>query len=204
MSNTRWVVVSFSVFLSLLHGPLSQRSAPAPPPALDCTGAMMNLSACLTYAEAGSNLTRPGKGCCRGLASVVDTEPVCLCQLICDNDVFGVEIDTTKALALPTACRVDAPPATLCAVLGAPIASPSPSSGDPEEPGMAEVFFFLYVDILEFMLESPAGSSSSLETETPATAPPNSHNSSSRYGTTGLAFLILLSFVDVILASLHA
>lgn len=115
MSNTRWVVVSFSVFLSLLHGPLSQRSAPAPPPALDCTGAMMNLSACLTYAEAGSNLTRPGKGCCRGLASVVDTEPVCLCQLICDNDVFGVEIDTTKALALPTACRVDAPPATLCA-----------------------------------------------------------------------------------------
>nr|XP_018675573.1 PREDICTED: non-specific lipid-transfer protein-like protein At2g13820 isoform X1 [Musa acuminata subsp. malaccensis] len=183
MSNTRWVVVSFSVFLSLLHGPLSQRSAPAPPPALDCTGAMMNLSACLTYAEAGSNLTRPGKGCCRGLASVVDTEPVCLCQLICDNDVFGVEIDTTKALALPTACRVDAPPATLCAVLGAPIASPSPSSGDPEE---------------------PAGSSSSLETETPATAPPNSHNSSSRYGTTGLAFLILLSFVDVILASLHA
>nr|XP_009420275.2 PREDICTED: non-specific lipid-transfer protein-like protein At2g13820 isoform X3 [Musa acuminata subsp. malaccensis] len=168
MSNTRWVVVSFSVFLSLLHGPLSQRSAPAPPPALDCTGAMMNLSACLTYAEAGSNLTRPGKGCCRGLASVVDTEPVCLCQLICDNDVFGVEIDTTKALALPTACRVDAPPATLCAVLGAPIASPSPSSGDPEEP------------------ESPAGSSSSLETETPATAPPNSHNSSSRYGTTGI------------------
>ncbi|URE44789.1 AAI [Musa troglodytarum] len=115
MSNTRWVGVSLSVFFSLLHGPLFQGLAPAPPPALDCTDAMLNLSACLTYAEAGSNLTRPGKGCCRGLASVVDTEPVCLCQLIVDNDVFGVEIDTTKALTLPTACRVDAPPATLCA-----------------------------------------------------------------------------------------
>ncbi|URE44785.1 AAI [Musa troglodytarum] len=186
MSNTRWVGVSLSVFFSLLHGPLFQGLAPAPPPALDCTDAMLNLSACLTYAEAGSNLTRPGKGCCRGLASVVDTEPVCLCQLIVDNDVFGVEIDTTKALTLPTACRVDAPPATLCAVLGVPIASPSPSSGAPEEP------------------ESPAGSSSSPETETPPTAPPSNHNSSSSYRMTGLVFLILLSFVDVILASLHA
>ncbi|RWV90702.1 hypothetical protein BHE74_00012976 [Ensete ventricosum] len=115
VSNTRWVLVSLSVFLSLLHGLLSQGPAPAPPPALDCTGAMLNLSSCLTYAEAGSNLTRPGKGCCRGLAGVVDMEPVCLCQLIGDNDVFGVAIDTTKALTLPTACRVDAPPATLCA-----------------------------------------------------------------------------------------
>ncbi|URE44788.1 AAI [Musa troglodytarum] len=204
MSNTRWVGVSLSVFFSLLHGPLFQGLAPAPPPALDCTDAMLNLSACLTYAEAGSNLTRPGKGCCRGLASVVDTEPVCLCQLIVDNDVFGVEIDTTKALTLPTACRVDAPPATLCAVLGVPIASPSPSSGAPEEPGKAEAFFFWYVDTLGFMLESPAGSSSSPETETPPTAPPSNHNSSSSYRMTGLVFLILLSFVDVILASLHA
>ncbi|RRT66253.1 hypothetical protein B296_00007860 [Ensete ventricosum] len=105
VSNTRWVLVSLSVFLSLLHGLLSQGPAPAPPPALDCTGAMLNLSSCLTYAEAGSNLTRPGKGCCRGLAGVVDMEPVCLCQLIGDDDVFGVEIDTTKALTLPTACR---------------------------------------------------------------------------------------------------
>ncbi|THU54320.1 hypothetical protein C4D60_Mb10t23840 [Musa balbisiana] len=204
MSNTRWVVISLSVFLSLHHGPLSQGSGPAPPPALDCSGAMLNLSACLTYAEAGSNLTRPGKGCCRRLASVVDTEPVCLCQLIGDNDVFGVEIDTTKALALPTACRVDAPPATLCAVLGAPIESPSTSSGGPEEPGMAEAIFFLYVGIHGFMIESPAGSNSSPETETPATSPPSSHSSSSSYRTTGLAFLILLSFVEVILASLHA
>ncbi|XP_072983012.1 non-specific lipid transfer protein GPI-anchored 12-like [Typha latifolia] len=111
-----------------------QAQVPAPAPALDCETALLNLSKCLTYVEDGSNLTRPEKGCCSDLAGVLNDEPICLCQLIGGYDNFGVKIDVIKVLILPTICRVHAPPANLCAVLGVPVANVAPSSGGPEEP----------------------------------------------------------------------
>ncbi|XP_073106891.1 non-specific lipid transfer protein GPI-anchored 11 isoform X2 [Elaeis guineensis] len=127
MLFVRRPILMVIVLLAMLHGIHPQ--GPAPVPALDCTNALLNLSSCLTYVEEGSNLTRPKKGCCPGLAVLLATEPVCLCQLIGNYASFGIQIDTTKALMLPTVCRVHAPPASLCAVLGAPIASLSPTTG---------------------------------------------------------------------------
>ncbi|KAJ6798835.1 putative xylogen-like protein 11 [Iris pallida] len=121
--------------------------APAPSPALPgnmgCDDALLNVSACLTYVESGSNLTAPDTGCCPALASLVDNQPICLCQLLSSSDAFGIPINTTKALKLPASCRIQTPPLSLCAVAGIPVASPAgsvspaPASGGPMEPGTA-------------------------------------------------------------------
>ena len=118
---------------------LSAPPAAAPAPSwgeLDCTGAMLNLSSCLTYVESGSALTRPDKGCCGSLSGVVDGEAACLCGLVGGYGSFGVRVDAVRALALPTICRVDAPPPSLCAALGMPVAEP-PGGAVPAESGTA-------------------------------------------------------------------
>ncbi|KAM0875275.1 hypothetical protein ACQ4PT_036956 [Festuca glaucescens] len=120
----------------------AQLSAPQPAAApapswgeeLDCRGAMLNLSSCLTYVEPGSSLTRPDKGCCGALSGVVDGEAGCLCGLVGGYGSFGVRVDAVRALALPTACRVDAPPPSLCAALGMPVAE-APGGPVPAESG---------------------------------------------------------------------
>ncbi|KAH0470961.1 hypothetical protein IEQ34_000684 [Dendrobium chrysotoxum] len=122
-------------------------SAPPLPPALaptyplppspaftgpDCTTALLNLTSCLTFVEQGGNLTVPEKGCCPSLAGLVDNNPICLCQLLSTSDTFGIKIDVTKALMLPTICHVQTPPVSLCNELGIPVASPgalSPGGG---------------------------------------------------------------------------
>uniref|UniRef100_A0A0D9Z6L3 Bifunctional inhibitor/plant lipid transfer protein/seed storage helical domain-containing protein n=1 Tax=Oryza glumipatula TaxID=40148 RepID=A0A0D9Z6L3_9ORYZ len=112
-------------------------AAPAPwPGELDCTGALLNLSSCLTYVEYRSTLTRPDKGCCGALAGVVDGEAACLCGLVGGYGAYGVRVDAVRALALPTICRVDAPPPRLCAALGVPVAEP-PGGAVPEESGLS-------------------------------------------------------------------
>jgi len=94
--------------------PMTPGSAEAPAPGLDCTNSLLNMSACLTYVEEGSNVTVPEKGCCPSLAGLVDSQPVCLCQLLASGESFGIKVDTTKALMLPTACKVQTPPVSLC------------------------------------------------------------------------------------------
>ncbi|MQM05261.1 hypothetical protein Taro_038068 [Colocasia esculenta] len=104
--------------------------APVPAPASnDCMNTIFeNLLACLTYVEDGSNMTRPEKGCCQGLSTVVNTNPVCLCSLLSSTNNYGIAINRTKSLMLPTICRVQTPPVSLCAVIaGGPASSPAGS-----------------------------------------------------------------------------
>lgn len=115
MSNTRRGILSLFVHLSLLRAAGPHGPSPAPAPAAECAVALQNLSRCSTYVEAGSNLSRPQKGCCRALAAVAGDDPACLCGLIDDYRGFGVRVDTTRALMLPSACRAPPPPASLCA-----------------------------------------------------------------------------------------
>lgn len=108
--------ISLLLTILLLHFSSIQAQKPvlAPAPSLDCTTALLNLTSCLTYVTSGSNLTRPEKGCCSALAGVLANEVGCLCQLIAGYDNFGVQIDTVRVLELPTICRVNAPPTSLC------------------------------------------------------------------------------------------
>nr|XP_027104067.1 non-specific lipid transfer protein GPI-anchored 2-like [Coffea arabica] len=98
----------------------------APGPALDCVSYLLNLSDCLTYVEAGSNQTKPDKACCPELAHLVETQPVCLCQLLAHPERSPLPIDLPKAKGLPAKCKVDASP-SLCSVLGVPVGAPAPA-----------------------------------------------------------------------------
>ncbi|KAL5202225.1 hypothetical protein ABZP36_013177 [Zizania latifolia] len=120
--------------------------APAPGPAaggLDaaCLNALLNMSDCLTYVQNGSTARRPDKPCCPELAGLVDSNPVCLCELLSGaGDSYGIAIDYSRALALPGICRVSTPPVSTCAALGynvhlGPAAAPSPSGEGPQFPG---------------------------------------------------------------------
>ncbi|KAF5744957.1 hypothetical protein HS088_TW07G00538 [Tripterygium wilfordii] len=99
---------------------------PAVSPSPDCFSTLMNLSDCLTYVENGSNLMVPDKPCCPELAGLVDSNPICLCTLLGKSKTFGVKIDVNRALKLPSICKVETPPPSLCA--GGPTASEAPEA----------------------------------------------------------------------------
>ncbi|XP_039128344.1 non-specific lipid transfer protein GPI-anchored 2-like isoform X1 [Dioscorea cayenensis subsp. rotundata] len=116
---------------------------PAAAPADPCMDAYLNMTDCLTYVEAGSTVRVPDKGCCPAFASLVSNQPQCLCHILGSGDVIGFKIDTTKALTLPTACRVETPSVSLCALFGIPIpspmSSPGPASGGQLAPAASSV-----------------------------------------------------------------
>uniref|UniRef100_A0A1D1YM78 Xylogen-like protein 11 n=1 Tax=Anthurium amnicola TaxID=1678845 RepID=A0A1D1YM78_9ARAE len=115
---------------SLAPSPSAETAlAPGPAASKDCMTTLLDsMSSCLAYVEAGSNLSRPEKGCCRGLADVVNSQPLCLCSLLASKDVYGFQIDRTKALMLPTVCRVQTPPVSVCSAMGIPVPSPAGSN----------------------------------------------------------------------------
>ncbi|XP_042001655.1 non-specific lipid transfer protein GPI-anchored 11-like isoform X2 [Salvia splendens] len=101
--------------------------APVPAPTLDCFPYLLNLSDCLTFVEEGSNLTQPAGGCCPELGNLVDTQPICLCQLLGDPSKVGIAVDLNRALKLPSLCNVTTPPVSLCAAIGIPVSALTPT-----------------------------------------------------------------------------
>ena len=78
-----------------------------------CTNVLVSLSPCLNYIT--GNSSTPSSGCCSQLASVVRSQPQCLCQVLSGGgSSLGININQTQALALPTACNVQTPPVSQC------------------------------------------------------------------------------------------
>ncbi|XP_038888862.1 non-specific lipid transfer protein GPI-anchored 19-like [Benincasa hispida] len=131
------IILVVVVGLSMSHGSLGQSSG--------CTTALISLSPCLTYITA-TGTTSPSSSCCSRLATVVQSQPRCLCSALNGGAAasLGVTINQTRALALPAACRLQTPPPTRCNDNGnggeGPIISPISSSdklADDEEVGEA-------------------------------------------------------------------
>ncbi|WCJ41530.1 Bifunctional inhibitor/lipid-transfer protein/seed storage 2S albumin superfamily protein [Euphorbia peplus] len=102
-------------------GPTAQGPAA---PGVDCLTPLANMTDCLSYVTEGSNSTAPDPNCCPELAGLVDSNPVCLCQLLSNSSLtssFGIMIDLSRALKLPTVCRLSTPPVNTCAAIGYPI-----------------------------------------------------------------------------------
>jgi hypothetical protein len=98
----------------------AQGPAAAPGPAAgiseECFNAVLNMSDCLTYVTAGSTTRQPDKPCCPEFAGLLESHPVCLCQLLAGGaESYGVSVDYKRALALPGICRLTAPPVSACA-----------------------------------------------------------------------------------------
>ncbi|KAG8085962.1 hypothetical protein GUJ93_ZPchr0010g10478 [Zizania palustris] len=136
------------LLLTTATGAQSPAAAPGPAPGgagLDsaCLNALLNMSDCLAYVQNGSTARRPDKPCCPELAGLVESNPVCLCELLSGaGDSYGIAVDYSRALALPAICRVATPPVSTCAgtfiittfgynVHLGPAAAPTPAAGSP-------------------------------------------------------------------------
>ncbi|KAE9591852.1 hypothetical protein Lal_00038731 [Lupinus albus] len=110
----------------------------APAPTLDCSTIILTMSDCLSFVTNGSKTTKPEGSCCSGLKPVLKTAPTCLCEAFKSSSQFGVVLNVTKAVSLPSACKVSAPSVSNCALSETPAAapanklspSPSPSLGN--------------------------------------------------------------------------
>ncbi|XP_048555473.1 non-specific lipid transfer protein GPI-anchored 5-like [Triticum urartu] len=92
-----------------------------------CSSVMMTLSPCLDFI--GSKALEPGFSCCTTLAGIVQTDPRCLCMVLDGSAAsFGIVINHTRALELPSICKVQAPPISQCTAI------PVPPATAPEDP----------------------------------------------------------------------
>ncbi|CAN1799095.1 Non-specific lipid transfer protein GPI-anchored 31 [Linum perenne] len=106
-------LLSALLFLSASNA-AHHHSAAAPAPAADCSTVVLSLSDCLNYVLKGSTTTKPEGTCCSGLKSVLKTDAACLCQAFQSSGTLGVPLNMTKALTLPSACKLQAPPMSAC------------------------------------------------------------------------------------------
>lgn len=113
MAITRSIIIA-GVFAIMFSGVSGQGPATAPGPAMDCFTSVLNLTDCLNFVEVGSNETTPEKGCCPAFAGLIESAPRCLCDLLTKPDSYGIELNRTKALNLPSLCGVTTPPFSLC------------------------------------------------------------------------------------------
>ncbi|KAL4561119.1 hypothetical protein LXL04_033281 [Taraxacum kok-saghyz] len=157
-----------------------------------CTSVLVSLSPCLNYIS--GNTSTPSSGCCSQLASVVQSQPQCLCQVLNGGgSSLGLSINQTQALELPNACNVQTPPTSRCngnqkskihinlATSGSISASPSdsPSGTTPSDSG------------------NPSGTGSGTKT-TPSTDNGSSDASTTRLATIPFVFGILFTAYSMV------
>ncbi|MQM14561.1 hypothetical protein Taro_047494 [Colocasia esculenta] len=79
-----------------------------------CMSSIVSLMPCLPYTE--NKAPEPSAPCCRNLAQVVQSQPICLCAVL-DGEAsqwMGIPVNVSRALALPPACSVQTPPTSEC------------------------------------------------------------------------------------------
>ncbi|KAL7093927.1 hypothetical protein ACP275_11G069500 [Erythranthe tilingii] len=74
----------------------------------DCAEELTNLAACIPFVSGTAKL--PTKDCCDNTNKVRAAKPKCLCVLIIESTdpSIGLPINTTLALQMPTACKIEA------------------------------------------------------------------------------------------------
>ncbi|KAA8548658.1 hypothetical protein F0562_000342 [Nyssa sinensis] len=88
-----------------------------------CSNVLIGMAPCLSYVTGSS--TTPSSSCCSQLASVVQSQPQCLCTALNGGgSALGININQTRALALPGACNVQTPPVSQCDAANGPATSP--------------------------------------------------------------------------------
>ncbi|GMY27361.1 non-specific lipid-transfer protein-like protein At2g13820 [Fagus crenata] len=96
-----------------------------------CTSVLISMAPCLNYVS-GSSST-PSSSCCSQLASVVRSQPQCLCTALNGGGAsLGITINQTLALELPAACNVQTPSVSKCNAANGPTSSATSPVGSPE------------------------------------------------------------------------
>ncbi|CAN6443112.1 unnamed protein product [Victoria cruziana] len=152
--STLMVLVSTAVLGLMMAGAagaqtMSVSPSPAPSSGVDCSAALARAVNCLGYVSEGSNMTSPGSACCSSIEDIITNSPVCLCQLIGRSGSLGIPVDRKRALGIPNACKLSAPPLGACSLHGVPIPGPSQAPPPAVSVGKAPMIW-----------ETPAGSPS--------------------------------------------
>ncbi|GLJ25996.1 hypothetical protein SUGI_0498690 [Cryptomeria japonica] len=99
----------------------------------ECSTSLQTLFPCMGYVATNVSSSPPSQGCCTALASVMQGNKACLCQLFTTNNPLGMPIDQTNAMSMPGACNIPTP-LPQCNVAGDLAPSPStevPTSSPP-------------------------------------------------------------------------
>ncbi|XP_076918620.1 non-specific lipid transfer protein GPI-anchored 26-like [Bidens hawaiensis] len=111
--KTTMLMILVIKMAAMYHGVTAQ--------SLVCTSVLISMSPCLNYIHTST----PSTACCSQLASVVQSQPQCLCQVLNGGgSSLGININQTQALELPKACNVQTPPTSQCNA-ASPTDSPS-------------------------------------------------------------------------------
>uniref|UniRef100_J3LTM5 Bifunctional inhibitor/plant lipid transfer protein/seed storage helical domain-containing protein n=2 Tax=Oryza brachyantha TaxID=4533 RepID=J3LTM5_ORYBR len=101
-----------------------------------CMPELVSLSPCMGFMSGSA--TAPAAACCSALSGVLRSNPGCLCMVLGGTAAsLGVAVDTARAVLLPGACSIQAPSASQCNALEAPMpspASPAPPVATPATP----------------------------------------------------------------------
>ncbi|XP_023527198.1 non-specific lipid-transfer protein-like protein At2g13820 [Cucurbita pepo subsp. pepo] len=133
MEHTKMVMTLVAVIVAVHWAGAAAQS--------DCTNVLISLSPCLNYIT--GNSSTPSQACCTQLATVVRSQPQCLCQVLNGGgSSFGININQTQALALPRVCNVQTPSISSCNVAtptGSPAGAPESSNNIPSGTGSKTV-----------------------------------------------------------------
>ncbi|WCJ44520.1 Bifunctional inhibitor/lipid-transfer protein/seed storage 2S albumin superfamily protein [Euphorbia peplus] len=110
---------------------LTNEETPAPTPgSVDCSTVIYDMVDCLPYLTEDSNTV--DSSCCSGLESVLSVDSSCLCFGLKESVDFGITLNFTRAVNLPSDCNLSVSPSvTQCSVSSPSSPSPSPSPSSP-------------------------------------------------------------------------
>ncbi|XP_048332337.1 non-specific lipid transfer protein GPI-anchored 11-like [Ziziphus jujuba] len=112
--------------------------APSMAPSKDCSVVIYDMADCVPYLSDGSKKTKPDHSCCSGFETVIETSADCICEALKKSGQMGIQLNLTRAIALPSACGVSASPLKNCHLPNVPPRSspvnppkPSPETAPP-------------------------------------------------------------------------
>ncbi|KAJ6700670.1 BIFUNCTIONAL INHIBITOR/LIPID-TRANSFER PROTEIN/SEED STORAGE 2S ALBUMIN SUPERFAMILY PROTEIN-RELATED [Salix koriyanagi] len=122
------LLCTFSISCCYWADGASTRHAPAPAPSsVDCMNLLYSMVDCLSFVSNDSTSTKPEGKCCAALKTVLSTKAECLCEAFKGSAQLGLNV--TRALSLPSACKIHAPAASNCGSAISPSGAPAPAPG---------------------------------------------------------------------------
>ncbi|XP_020258245.1 non-specific lipid transfer protein GPI-anchored 2-like, partial [Asparagus officinalis] len=103
--------------VTMWAGSFAQPSCPPP---------MVSLQPCLGFIT-GNSSSNPPPQCCTQLASMVQSQAQCLCQVLSLAPQLPLPVNRTQAVTLPGACNIQVPPLSQCNAQSGPSTPTTPS-----------------------------------------------------------------------------
>ncbi|KAL5992312.1 hypothetical protein ACLOJK_013228 [Asimina triloba] len=123
MAKFMWVFCVLAIW-AVIHAAAAPPASDAPAPAIDCSSEMFQMADCVSFVMNGSTESKPSKSCCAGFKTVLQGNPICLCESYKNSNNLGITLNMTRAMLLPKACGVSASASNCDGEQGIPVAAP--------------------------------------------------------------------------------